>query len=108
MKVIKMIGGLYYAILQEENVTIEDMQPITLLNKTNSFQEDIEEILEYVVEDLNVAQKGIKVLKIQIKKLDFEESFQLKIVLGDLQGLPEIFLNRSPIANDVPFSNKIL
>ena len=60
-----------------EALKIEDLRIITLLEKKSPFHADLHEILTY--------------------------SAVLKIVIGDLQGLPEVFLTRAPNAQDVCF-----
>jgi len=47
------LGGLYYAISEEEPIMEEDMQLITLIPKLDSFQKDFREILNFIKEDCN-------------------------------------------------------
>lgn len=50
---LSWLGGLYFAICQEGAVKEEDMEVITLLPKTPRFQQELKEVLEFLVEDLN-------------------------------------------------------
>ena len=104
------------------------MELITLLPKGPKFQNDLKEILKFVAEDFNsvgigfilfqnhfkygfepqftyifLSSDGLSTLG-QENLPEFDQPFQLELVVGDLQGLPEIFFTRHPSANDVIIS----
>ena len=43
-----------------ESILIEDLELITMIPKTQSFEQDIKEVLEFVVEDLTAIFSGKK------------------------------------------------
>ena len=99
------LGGLYFAVMkglnEKEALLVEDLKLITLLEKGDSFNEDIKQILKYVAEDLNALNiKGGPKISLGMENADFNQTIVLKIVIGDLQGLPEIFFTRGPTADD--------
>jgi len=97
-------GCLSFAILKKDSrILIEDMEPITLLTKSENFHEDFMEVLGYVKEDLETLFIGfisqIFFFLLGIPAFDLNGSGNeaqciLEIVIGDLQGLPEILGNR--------------
>jgi len=52
------LGGLYYAVKNEGVIRDEDLEVITLLNKTSTYIDDLKEIFEFVAEDINALGIG--------------------------------------------------
>jgi len=84
--------------MEENEIKIDQLRLITLLNKTPALKEDLEEILTYAKEDIETFFGGVS---FHLGEQIVEGEFILKVVVGDLQGLPEIFLTRAPTADDV-------
>ena len=123
---LAVVGGLYFAILNEKSLKVEDLSLITLLPKTESFHEDLLELLQLVRDDLGVLSSGRFVslvctqhfgsqclplpgllghkVTIPAHNIDFTMECTLRIISGDLQGLPEIYFTRAPNAEDVSVS----
>jgi len=99
-----LLGGLYVAFLKKNgvNITVEDIDVITLLPKTPSLHQDIQEILKFVAEDYTAAGKGVEVFD-NFKGELFTQSIVLGLVTGDLQGVPDILGKKHPTADQVGY-----
>ena len=118
------IGGLYFGMMRDGALKVEDLELVTLLPKRDSFAADLHEILDFVKDDLNALVEGLSlssrycyfpnhqfnfffylVSGVQINGVDSDSDFTmqavLSVVMGDLQGLPEVYETRAPNANDV-------
>jgi len=76
---------MYFALMQQKEVKLEHIRLITLLNRVEKLQADLHEVLQFIKEDLECLTGKIDLI---INEQQIEEGFQLKIVIGDLQGLP--------------------
>jgi len=81
---------------------VEDIDVITLLPKTPSLHQDIQEILKFVAEDYTAAGKGVEVFD-NFKGELFAQSIVLGLVTGDLQGVPDILGKKHPTADQVGY-----
>ena len=53
------IGGLYFGMMRDGALKVEDLELVTLLPKRDSFAADLHEILDFVKDDLNALVEGL-------------------------------------------------